>query len=113
MKKTKELADAIVELISSYVDRGDYSIQLEKYEYESNGYCDGSVIIGGMSCRCSFNKDGYICWLGGLKLVLDDMKSLERKLCREAKEMIEGNCEEIRKQRIKELEYKLKELKGE
>lgn len=106
------MADVIVGLISDYVDRGDYSIQLEKYEYESNGYCDGSVIIGGMSCRCSFNKDGYIFWLGDLKHILDDMTSLERKLCKEANEMIDANSEEAKKERIKKLEKELKILKG-
>ena len=112
-KKTKGLADVIVELVSDYVDKGDYSIQLNKCAYDYNGYCDGSVTIGGMRISCSFNKEGYICWFGNWAHIFEDMKKLERKLCREVSKMIEGNYEEIRKQRIKELEKELKILKGE
>ena len=112
-EKTKGLKSEILSLISSYFKNGDYQIQLNKYAYDSNGYCDGFVIIGGVSFRCSFNKGGYMCWFANWNRFFEDDEQMNRKLCREASEMIDANYEEEKKKRIEKLEKELKLLKGE
>ena len=112
-EKTKGLKNEILLLISSYFKNGDYQIQLNKYAYDSNGYCDGFVIIGGMSFRCSFNKGGYMCWFTNMNRILEDDEQMVMRLCREASEMIDANYEEAKKERIEKLEKELKILKGE
>ena len=111
-KNTKDLRSEIVALITSYVNKGDYQIQLAKYAYGADGYCDGSVTIGGKCFDCSFNKQGYICWFG-MKDIMGAMTELTTKLCNEVNKLIAEHQEETKEQRIEELEKELKELKGE
>jgi hypothetical protein len=111
-KKTKDLRSEIVALITSYVNKGDYSIELKKYAYGADNYCDGAVTIGGSRFKCSFHKEGYICWLD-MRDIIRDMVDLNNKLWKEASKLIAEHQEEIKEQRIKELEKELKELKGE
>ena len=111
-KKTKDLRSEIVALIVSYFNKGDYNIELKEYAYGADGYCDGAVTIGGLRFRCSFHKQGYICWFGEVNPILN-IEELKNRLCNEVSKLIAEHQEDFKEQRIKELEKELKELKGE
>jgi hypothetical protein len=114
MKKSnkKDLRSEIVALITCYFNKGDYSIELKKYAYGADNYCDGAVTIGGMRFGCSFHKQGYICWFD-MGDMMRGVVGLNRKLWEEVDKLIAEHQEETKEQRIEELEKELKELKGE
>ena len=102
----------IAEFITEAIKKGEFTIELDAMAPDPNGWFDATVYIGGMNFRCSFKND-YICWFNSCGyLFKDDNGENERALVNAAMAKIKENAIEYRKQRIKELEQELKQLKS-
>ena len=120
MNKTKhERLSALQKINYDYLvkafEKGEYEVVLEEKMFQYDGYADGYLVICGSSFKCSFNKNGFVCWLCDIffSQIFSIIPGLEMTIHKQAVEIITNEKENYKKNRIAELEEELKNLKGE
>ena len=110
----KELLGGLEQLILDYitqaVEKNEFEIELTCKSIGCDGYFNGSVVIGGMEFRCSFNEKGYICWFTSLEKLIRIVNA-DNKFLEAAIKKMKENEAEYRKERIKELQKEINKLK--
>ena len=111
----KELLGGLEQLILDYitqaVEKKEFEIKLDGKTITNTGYIDGRVIIGGVEFRCSFNKNGYICWFTEWENYIRKVK-VDTIFLDVAMKIIKENSAKYRQERIKELQEEINKLKN-
>ena len=105
-----ELEKLILDYITQAVEKNEFEVKLDGKTFNLDGYCDGSVVIGGVEFRCAFNKKGYICWLTEWEQYLRAVNA-DKKFLDVAMKMVKEKEADYRKERIKELQKEINKLK--
>lgn len=92
----------------------NYTINLEEFRYQRDGYVTATLMFDGCEIRCSINRGGYIAWHTGelIEKLMRELPHVKVKLIAQANRIIKENEAAYKQQRICELEKELAELKS-
>lgn len=112
-EKLGELERIIYDYIWKAFKDGTYELKVNGGIFGDDGYVDGEIIIGGYVIRCSFNKEGYVCWLCEKPIVkiLEGIPQLEKRCVAQVKRIVKEKENEWKKKRVKELQEEIERLK--
>ena len=113
-EKLGALEKMIYDYLENALYENSYTIILDEFRYEPNGYVSATLMFGGYKIRCSINRDDYVCWHcdATMEKLMRGLPHIIKKLIAQANRIIKENEAAYKQHRICELEKELAILKS-
>ena len=107
-----DLQKSIYLYLEKAVYESNYTLEIDGFRYDINGYVGATLTIGGYNIRVSINQKRYCCWHcdRSMEDLIGKVPHIKARMTAHANRLMRENLAKYREQRIKQLQDELKEL---